>query len=211
MLQRRAHARARLQRRPALGAAALNSSIEGIARLSREDFDALVARRVAEREQQMAWRTATLRAQVSDARARVRAWPAGTTCPLGRLREAWAVHRYGLAEVVEAGAAAAGAARPELTRRVGEAIGLYEAYAEQRPPGWPESGAAALCGSPRSGARTGSPAMSRPDGLARGMRALAAEHDPARLDARARERAPARSRRRRGGSCSGSLPRRAAP
>ena len=69
----------------------------------------------------------------------------GHGCPLGRLREAWVVHRYGLAEVVNAGAAAAGAPRPELTRRVGEAIGLYEAHAEQRPPGWPQSGAAALC------------------------------------------------------------------
>jgi hypothetical protein len=111
--------------RPALGAGALNSSSEESADLSREEFDALVARRVAEREQAMAWRTATLRAQVSERAAMVRVWPAGTRCPLGRLREAWVVHRYGLAEVVQAGAAAAGAARPELARQLGEAIGLY--------------------------------------------------------------------------------------
>ena len=83
--------------------------------------------------------------QASQRAADVRAWPTGRACPLGRLREAWVVHRYGLARVGESGAAAAGAKRPALERLVRRAIALYEANAEQRPPGWPTSGAAALC------------------------------------------------------------------
>ena len=53
--------------------------------------------------------------------------------------------RYGLAIVVESGTALAGPVRPGLAALVGRAIELYEAYAEQRPPGWPESGPGALC------------------------------------------------------------------
>ena len=195
--------------RPALGAGALKGSIEEVASLSREDFDVLVARRVAEREHQMAWRTAALRAQVSERVAMVRAWPAGTTCPLGRLREAWVVHRYGLAEVVQAGAAAAGAPRPQLARRVGEAIELYEAHAEQRPPGWPESGAAALCvlASQRRADRLAGD-VARLTGLAGGCARSPPSTTRRGSHTPAREPSAGTSRRRlRDGSCSGSRAR----
>ena len=63
------------------------------------------------------------------------------------------------------------------------------AFVEHRPAGWPTSGAGALCvlAAQRRADRLAGD-VARLDGLARGMRAIALEHDPARL-ARARERA----------------------
>jgi hypothetical protein len=90
-----------------------------------EDFDALVARRVAAREQAWAWRIAALEAQAAARVEQVAGWPVGRTCALGRLREAWVARRYGLASVVASGAAAAGAVRPGLAVRVGRASALY--------------------------------------------------------------------------------------
>ncbi len=166
---------------------------EEIERLPPGDFDALVRRRVAARAHQQAWRASAIRAQASHRAAEVRAWPAGRTRPLGRLREAWVVNRYGLARVAESGAAAAGPNRPALGRLVRRAIGLYEAHAEHRPPGWPTSGAAALCALAALGrADWLAGDVARLLMLAKGMRATALAHDADRLG-RASERAARRA------------------
>ncbi len=102
------------------------------------------------------------------------------------------MHRYGLARVAESGAAAAGPNRPALHRLVRRAIELYEAHAEHRPPGWPTSGAAALCAlAARGRADWLAGDVARLLVLAKAMRATALEHDHARLH-RARERAARR-------------------
>lgn len=163
---------------------------EEVRRLSREDFDALVARLLTVRAAPP-WRASLRRTQASARVAEVLRWPAGRVCPLGRLREAWAAQRYGLARVGERGAADAGPVRPDL---VGRAIRLYEAHEDDRPPGWPRSGAAALCmlaAQRRAGSLAGDVATLL--ALAKGMRAVALEHDHGRL-ARARIRAVARRR-----------------
>jgi hypothetical protein len=165
---------------------------EGIERLSPGDFDALVLRRVEARELQAAWRASEIRVQASQRAADVRAWPTDRACPLGRLREAWVVHRYGLARVAESGAAAAGPMRPAVERLVRRAIALYEAHAEQRPPGWPSGGAAALCALGAQGrADWLAGDVARLLMLAKAMRATALEHDADRLG-RARSRAAKR-------------------
>src|SRR4051812_1661151 len=112
------------------------------------------------------------------------AWPAGRVCPLGRLREAWVVARYGPAMAARSGAAAAGPMRPGLPALVGRAIALYEAHAERRPDGWPAGGAAALCVLGEQGrAQRFAGDIARLLGLAKGMRAAARLHDETRLRA----------------------------
>jgi hypothetical protein len=187
-----ARERAALSSHAPPGVAELTAGSEESGPLSREAFDALVERRVAARERAAAQRRAVLAPQVQRRVAGVLAWPAGSPCPLGRLREAWVARRYGLATVVESGTAAAGTVPPGLAARVGRAIGVYEAFADHRPPDWPAGGAAALCvlaEQQRADRFAGDAA--RLLGLARGMRAAALEHDPARLQ-RARARAEAR-------------------
>jgi hypothetical protein len=150
-----------------------NECIEEIARLPRADFDALVDRRLAARSRP---RCDELRRSHASARvAEVMRWPLGRVCPLGRLREAWAAQRCGLARVVNVGAADAGAVRVPL---VGRAIRLYEAHRTERPPGWPESGAAALAvlGSQRRATRMAGD-VSRLLALAKAMRAAAFERE----------------------------------
>ena len=137
--------------------------------------------------------------QVEARVAEVTRWPAGRRCPLGRLREAWVAHRYGLAKVVDAATALAGAVRPALPARVLRAIELYKVSAEHRPPGWPAGGAAALCvlaEQQRADVLAGD--VERLLLLAKGMRAVALAGDPRRVEpprARAVARhAPARGR-----------------
>lgn len=160
--------------------------------MPREDLDVLIERRVAARERALAARARLLEPQIAARVHEVLVWPAGRVCPLGRLGEAWVAHRYGLASVAESGAALAGRVRPGLPARVGCAIRLYEAHADRRPDGWPESGAAALCalaGQQRAAVLAGD--VARLLALARGMRALALLDDPRRLQ-RASSRAAAR-------------------
>jgi hypothetical protein len=182
-----AGARATVAARPAL-----KERSEETGRVPPGDFDALVLRRVAARERKAAWRASAIRAQASQRAADVTAWPAGRACPLGRLREAWVVHRYGLARVAESGAATAGPTRPPVGQLARRAIALYEAHAEQRPPGWPTNGPAALCAlatQRRADWLAGD--VARLLTLASAMRATALEHDADRL-ARARSRAASR-------------------
>jgi hypothetical protein len=187
-----ARERAQLSSHAAPARAALTAGSEDSQPVSREAFDALVERRVAARERAARERRAVLEPQVQRRVAEVLAWSAGAACPLGRLREAWVAQRYGLATVVESGTAAAGSVPSGLAVRVGRTIALYEAFAEHRPPGWPAGGAAALCvlAAQRRADRFAGD-VARLLGLARGMRAAALEHDPARL-AHARARAATR-------------------
>jgi hypothetical protein len=171
----------------------VNDCTEEIARLSVDEFDALVVRLLATRARSNVieeLHRAALAARVAE----VIRWPVGRICPVGRIREAWATQRYGLARVVARGAADARKAAPEL---VGKAIRLYEAYGEERPPGWPKSGAAALCAlASQRRATTLAGDASRLLALAKAIRAIALERDPAHLH-RARSRA---ERRRRPGT-----------
>ena len=173
--------------------AALTASTEEGELVSREPFDALVARRVAARAQALAARNELLVPQVTARLVEVTGWPRGRRCSLGRLREAWTARRYGLAIVVDSGAAAAGPVRPGDVALAARAIELYEAFAAQRPPGWPDNGPGALCAlASMRGADRFAGDLARLLGLAKAMRAAALEHDPARL-ARARARAAART------------------
>ena len=102
------------------------------------------------------------------------------------------MRRYGLAIVVDSGTAAAGIVHPGHVALAARAIELYEAIAAQRPPGWPDSGPGALFAlASLGGADRFAGDLARLLGLAKAMRAVALEHDPARLD-RARARAAAR-------------------
>jgi len=107
-------------------------------------------------------------------------------------------HRYGLAKVVDCGAAFAGRADAGVAARAGRAIELYETHYEHRPDGWPASGPAALCAlaAQRRSAVFGGD-VARLMVLAKGMRAVALSDDAARLR-RARERARARRAPRAG-------------
>lgn len=172
--------------------AARTAGTEEVGRLSPAEFDALVSERLAAHRARVAWRSAAIREQASFRVGAVLAWPTGRRCPLGRLREAWVAHRYGLAKVGDCGTALAGRADAALAARARRAIQLYEAYAEHRPDGWPESGAAALCvlaAQRRAAVFAGD--VARLLVLAKGMRAAALLDDQARLD-RARDRAGAR-------------------
>jgi hypothetical protein len=128
--------------------------------------------------------------QVEARALEVRQWQAGRHCPLGRLREAWVAKRYGLARAIDTGSASAGRVSVE---RVGRAVGLYEAFEAHRPPGWPTSGAAALCvlaAIGRADRLAGD--VANLQRLAMGMCAVAVERDPVRL---ARDRGRAERRR----------------
>ena len=165
---------------------------EEVVHLSREDFDALGRERLAAASASVSSRSALVGEHVRRRVQEVYSWPAGSRCPLGRLREAWAAHRYGLASVVDSGSVLAGKVGPGLAARVGRAIELYDTHAQHRPPNWPATGAAALCAlasQHRADRFAGDVARLRM--LAKRMQAIALEDDAVRL-ARARRRAAAR-------------------
>jgi hypothetical protein len=88
-----------------------------------------------------------------------------------------------------------------MAGQVARVIALYDAFAEQRPPGWPSSGPGALCVLAATGeADVFSGDVARLHGLAKGMRAVALLGDaqrPRRSQARAAARhAPWRLGRR---------------
>jgi hypothetical protein len=168
---------------------------EEIAPMSAGELDALVLRRVARRERQVAERKALRLEHVVRRSQEVICWPQGRGCPFGRLTEAWIAHRYGSETAAETGAAAAGPRRRGLAGRAARAVALYEAFAEQRPPGWPEAGPAALCalaGQGRAAVLAGD--VARLLALAKGMRGAALVGDPELLAARGGPSAPSTSR-----------------
>jgi hypothetical protein len=187
-----AHARAASSAALTTTPAGSEQRSEEIRHMPPGDYEALVLRRVAERERRLAVRAAFRREHVLRRSREVISWPQGRTCPVGRLAEAWATQRNGADAVANRGPAAGGLRSPELARRAARAIALYEAFADQRPPGWPETGAAAICalaGQRRAAVIAGD--IGRLMALANGMRASALSASAERF-----ERAAARARRR---------------
>ena len=156
------------------------------------EFEALVLRHVAEREGQLADRIALRRVHVERRSHEVVSWTAGQACPLGRLAEAWVTYRHGSDVAATTGTAAAGRCSLLLARRAERAVSLYEAFADERPPGWPATGPAALCAlASQLGATVLGGDIARLLVLAKAMRARALARSAARV-----ERAAARACRR---------------
>lgn len=152
-----------------------------------------VARRVAALRRRAAQRDQLQRAHARCRVAETLAWPVGRSCPIARLREAWAAYRHGLDAVVQGGSVTAGPRSHAVERRLRGAIALYEQHAAACPPGWPTSGPAALLAlASQHRAATFAGDVARLLILAKQMRAIAAERDPERLR-RARARAERRA------------------
>jgi hypothetical protein len=149
-----------------------------------------IERHVAQRREQTRWGEELAVRQARRAAERVWSWPVGRPVALGVLAEAWALARHGERRVAESwGRVGAGPLGRVTARQAAVAIELYEAFAAQRPPGWPDTGPAALLVL----AARGRAATLRGDLatlliLAKGMRAVALHADPERV-ARARRRA----------------------
>jgi hypothetical protein len=141
---------------PEFSASNGNSSSREQTADSGDDLGLRIAARVAERERQ---RTAALELAAVGARKRVLevlGGAAGRGWPLWRLREAWIAFAHGLQTevgdgrsgvelIAESGVAAAGVGPAGLHPALTAAIGVYEANAAYRPPGWPSTGAGAVC------------------------------------------------------------------
>ena len=156
------------------------------------DFEAALQRRVIVRAAELEQRARLLRSHVTGRVGEVLAWPVGRPCPLGRMAEAWVVHRYGAAMAIASGTTAAGPRSAAVGRRLRHAIRLYEAFSAQRPPGWPDGGPGALCAlasQQRAVSLAGD--VARLLVLAKAMRAAAGLRDPERTP-RAVRRAQAR-------------------
>jgi len=140
--------------------------------------------------EQTRWREDQAVRQAAAAARRVWRWPIRRSVPLGLLAEAWALARHGEERVAESwGRVGAGPQGRATDRQAAAAIALYEAFAEQRPPGWPAGGPAALlvlAGRGRATTLRGDLATLLI--LAKGMRAVALYTNLERV-ARARRRA----------------------
>ena len=186
---------------------------------SRVDPWAGVEARVAARQATSAWRHHEAARQALQRAHEIAAADPERGWGLGRLREAWVVFRFGarLREAFETpqsgpervgdhGTGDAGPSRPGQLRRASDAIALYEAFAEQRPPGWPAAGAGALCVlAAQERAATLEGDIARLRCLAKDMRAAALHADPSASSAPAgaprgapRPRRPAARPARRG-------------
>jgi hypothetical protein len=136
-------------------------------------------------------------AQAARRAADVASWSLGRGWPVGRLREAWVVWRYGSLCAGELGAAPAGRLEPDDPERLRRALGRYERYSAGRPTGFPAGGLAVLAAIAAAAAeRDARPqtlhyAIRVLDQLSRRMRAAATVNDPRR-----RDRAAKRARRR---------------
>jgi hypothetical protein len=136
-------------------------------------------------------------AQAQRRAADVASWGLDRGWPVGRLREAWVLWRYGSCCAAELGAAPAGALQGDDLQRLRRAIGRYECHAQCAPRGWPGRGMAALAAiGALAGERDARPqtlhyAIRALDQLSRRMRANATVNDPGR-----RERGATRARRR---------------
>jgi hypothetical protein len=153
-----------------------------------------VAARLAER--QPVWDMIAAQAQRRAADAA--SWTLDRGWPVGRLREAWVVWRYGSTCAAELGAAPAGGLESEDLARLRRALRRYEHHTAARPRGFPAGGLAVL-------AYIGAVADERDarpqtlhfairvlDQLSRRMRAADSADDVQR-----RDRAAVRARRRR--------------
>ena len=136
-------------------------------------------------------------AQAAGRAAQVASWGLDRGWPVGRLREAWVVWRYGSLCAGELGAAPAGRLERDDLERLRRALGRYERYTAARPTGFPAGGLAVLAAIAAIAAeRDARPqtlhyAIRVLDQLSRRMRAAATAHDTHRRDGAAK-----RARRR---------------
>jgi hypothetical protein len=163
------------------------------------DPGALVARMRAREAE----RRPVLEAIAVQANARaveVAGWGLERAWPLGRLREAWVVARYGPTAAANSGPTGAGPLYPDDYARLRRAVARYERNSAAAPDGYPAGGLGALlhlaalagAGELAGGPRTLRYAIGALDQLSRRMRAVATA-DSAKHAQRAGERA----RRRR--------------
>jgi len=166
-----------------------------------------IQQRVTARAATSSWRRRTAALQALQRAHELAGAAPGRAWPLGRLREAWVVYRYGTAirdewltpdsgpELVgDHGAGDAGPRGRGQQHRAAAAIALYEQHADHRPPGWPHSGAGALCALAALGrADTLEGDIARLLVLAKDMRACTLVNDAQRR-ARMARRAVARAR-----------------
>ena len=154
-----------------------------------------VAARLADR--QAVWDL--IAAQAQRRATDVASWGLDRGWPVGRLREAWVVWRYGSRCAAELGVAPAGPLEGDDLQRLRRAVGRYERHAACAPRGWPTEGVAALAAiGALADQRDARPqtlhyAIRALDQLSRRMRANATVNDTTRRDrgaARARRRHP---------------------
>jgi hypothetical protein len=129
-----------------------------------------IQQRVASRAAASSWRRRHSALQALQRACELVGAVPGRVWPLGRLREAWVVYRYGTQirddwiipdsgpERVGDHAAGDALSRAAALRCHGDRA--YEQHADHRPPGWPRAGAAALCALRGAAARTPSKATS---------------------------------------------------
>ncbi len=163
------------------------------------DPEALVAR-VRAREEQRRLVLDAIACQAAGRALEVAGWGLTRSWPVGRLREAWVVARWGPLAAADGGPVRAGPLYGEDYARLRRAVARYERNRAAAPEGYPAGGLAALlhvgalagAGELAGGPRSLRYAVGALDQLARRMRALAtadsAEHA---------RRAAGRARRRR--------------
>jgi hypothetical protein len=138
-------------------------------------------------------------AQARGRATEVASWTLDRGWPVGRVREAWVVWRYGSACAGELGATPAGPLEADDMARLRRALTRYERHAAARPEGFPAGGLAvvaaiaAIAAERQARPQTLHFAIRVLDQLSRRMRAADTADSPER-----RDRAAARARRRRG-------------
>jgi len=137
-------------------------------------------------------------AQAASRAVEVATWSLERGWPMGRIREAWVVWRYGAMCAAEQSAATAGPLEHDDHDRLRRAAARYERHATARPRGFPELGLAALAQiAAIADERNARPltlhyGIRRLDQVSRRMRASASADDATR-----RDRQAVRARRRR--------------
>jgi len=162
----------------------------GAVRLLEIDSAALVAR-VAARSAQREPLLQDIAVGAERRAVELAGWGLDRAWPVGRLREAWVVARYGSRAAAEYGAGAAGPLYPDDHARLRRAVARYERNAAGAPDGFPTGGLAALVhlatlAGAGAGPRTLRYAIGALDQLTRRMRAHTTRDSVTRLDAATR-------------------------
>ena len=167
------------------------------------DPDALVAR-VQAREAQRRPVLEAIAGQAAGRALEVASWGLSRSWPVGRLREAWVVARWGALAAADGGPSRAGPLYGEDYARLRRAVARYERNRTAAPAGYPAGGLGALlhvgalagAGELAGGPRTLRYAVGALDQLSRRMRAVAtadsAEHARRAAGRARRRREPAR-------------------
>ncbi len=162
----------------------------GAVRLPEFDSAALVAR-VAARSVQREPLLQDIAVEAERRAVELAGWGLDRAWPVGRLREAWVVARYGSRAAAEFGPSAAGPLYPDDHARLRRAVARYERNVAGAPDGFPTGGLGALLhlatlAGAGAGPRTLRYAIGAFDQLTRRMRAHATRDSVTRLDAATR-------------------------